>query len=92
MHNFTSSFIRHSNGSIIFRSIEIYIKNIRKNSTVLRRKMGISIGLGRAFLCKQISCADAHFPITSKLQSSNNSFILITLAFIGYGTNVRDKT
>ena len=47
--------------------------------------MGISIGLGRAFLCKQISCADAHFPITSKLQSSNNSFILITLAFIGYG-------
>ena len=55
-------------------------------------KMGISIGLGRAFLCKQISCADAHFPITSKLQSSNNSFILITLAFIGYGTNVRDKT
>lgn len=35
MYNFTCSFIRYSNDSIIFCSTEAYIKNIRENSTFL---------------------------------------------------------
>ena len=54
MHNFTSSFIRHSNGSIIFRSIEIFTLRILERIAQFSEggKMGISIDWGRAFANK----------------------------------------